>query len=61
MEPIERKSDWHYPDGDSYRDELHNNQKEKWEYEYEAFLDSEDDADDEIDEEDDEDEWGSYL
>lgn len=56
MEPIERKSDWHYPDGDSYRDELHNNQKEKWEYEYEAFLASEDDADDEIDEEDDEDE-----
>lgn len=56
MEPIERKSDWHYPDGDSYRDELHNNQKEQWEYEYEAFLDSEDDADDEVDEEDDEDE-----
>lgn len=52
MEPIERKSDWHYPDGDSYRDELHSNQKEKWEYEYEAFLDSEDDADDEIDEDD---------
>lgn len=59
MEPIERKSDWHYPDGDSYRDELHNNQKEQWEYEYEAFLDSEDDADDADDaddEEDDEDE-----
>jgi hypothetical protein len=54
MEPIERKSDWYYPDGDSYRDELHNNQKEQWEYEYEAFLDSEDDADDEIADDDDE-------
>lgn len=52
MEPIERKSDWHYPD------ELHSNQKEKWEYEYEAFLDSEDDPEDDPDEDEEDDEDG---
>lgn len=64
---IERRSDWNYPDGTSYRkdmyfyndadddeyDSLEEHQKEKWEEEYEEYCKEEagEDYNDEDDEE----------